>query len=52
MKAYEIYLIKGRISFELDGKRQGSPNFGSVLVVFEIHDRKFPELRPFYHKRG
>jgi len=52
MKAYEIRLVKGRIEFLIKGvkiKKSGN-NTPSVIVIFKKHDRKYPRLRPFYHK--
>ncbi len=48
MKAKEVRLCKGRISFEINGKAQGSPNFASCVVIFNmVHKAKFTTM---YHK--
>ena len=53
MRSQEIRFVKGRISFELNGKPQGSPNFGSLLVIFDSMKAgtwNYPFLRHFFHK--
>lgn len=49
MKAKEIRFVKGRISFELNGLKVGSPNFASVVIVFDSWEN-FPMVSSFYHK--
>jgi len=51
MKAYELRLVKGRISFLLNGKKQASPNFPSSVVVFTCAGKDIPLVTSsFYHK--
>jgi hypothetical protein len=52
MKSFRIYLVKGRINFEINGKLEGSNNHPSCIIIFKQHERDNPQLRQFLHKEN
>ena len=54
MNAFEIRLVKGRISFLRNGKKpkSGGNNHPSCIVIFCKHEFHFPSLTSFYHKES